>query len=291
LPRKTENCKPDPKYTPRVTPPVLIAQQGTPSLPSSDTLAEAVLWDYSFSCLLAGDAAFEITYNEDRAVAYTVALEDARGIAQIRVTAASGALPLVLMDGMTLVPIDGVYQYRRPEGSLLTYEDAAATRMRTVVIERLSAIDVQSARATVQGVTFPDPFIPFIENVQFIDIGGPPATIAAHLAAVLQTLLGTSPYATQPASIECRYGYTLGGLPIEAPVVLVRRQDLAIGFDDQLLEQIEASVRQWLDTVQPTSTGARLIFSLTLWSAVPRFDAPLLRLANVSVSMSDVVFG
>jgi hypothetical protein len=234
---------------------ILIAQQGTPSVPSSDTLAEAVLWDYSLTCLLEDDGAFEITYNEDRTVAYTLAREDP----DLRVTAASGAIPRVLIAGSTL----------------------------TVIMERLNAVDVQSARAT----GFAEPVIPYLENSERIVIGGQPATIAAHLTTVLNTLLGTSPFATQPASIEVRYGYTLGDMPIEAPVVLVTRQDLAIGFDDQLIDQIASSLHQWFDAVQPPSTGGRLIFTLMFWSAIPRFDAPLLRLANVSVSMADVVLG
>jgi hypothetical protein len=256
LPRKTEDCKPDPTYTPRV---ILIAQQGTPSLPSSDTLAEAVLWDYSVTCLFEDDGAFEITYNEDRTVVYTLTREDA----DVRVTAASGAIPRVLIDGSTV----------------------------RVILERLNAIDVQSARATVETSGFPEPVIPYLESTERIDIGGQPATIAAHLTALLHTLLGTSPFATQPASIEVHYGYTLGGMPIEAPVVLVTRQDLAIGFDDQLIDQIASSLHQWFDAVQPPSTGGRLIFTLMFWSAIPRFDAPLLRLTNVSVAMADVVLG
>lgn len=271
-------------------PPILIAQQGTPSVPSSATLAETLLWNYIFTCYLGGGAAFDVTYNEERTVACTLALEDAGGIARIRVTASAGVPPLVLIPETTLVAGDGAYRYRTADGSLLSFEDAASNRMRTIVFERLNVIDVQSARAAIHDIRFPEPLLPSLENDQRIELGGgPPAPLAAHLNALLHALIASSPFATQPASIECRYGYTIGGLPLEAPIVLVTRQDLAIGFDEPLLDQIAASVRQWLDTVQPPSTGARLIFGVKFWNAIPRIDAPLLRLTNLSLSMSDVV--
>jgi hypothetical protein len=233
-------------------PPYLISQQGSITAPESDRLEEAVLWDYTFAFGPEGDASFDVTYNEDRTVAYTIVEE--------QVTASDGAVPRVSIDG-------GV---------------------RTVLFERLDVIDVQSARANVQGVAFPEPTLPFVQNAQQIDIGGGPARISVHLTSVLQTLLGNSPFASQPTSIECRYAYAIGGVPIEAPVVLLARQDVAIGFDEQLMEQVEEAIRQWLDAVKPPSTDARLVFALTFWSAIAQTDAPLLRLTNLSLPMSDV---
>jgi hypothetical protein len=158
----------------------------------------------------------------------------------------------------------------------------------TVVIDRLDIIDVQSAIASAQDVSFVEPLAPAIENVMTIDIGGAPATIAQHLSTLLDTLLGNSPFATQSTAIACRYAYDIGGLAIEAPVVLVTRQEVAIGFDDPLVEMIAASVMQWLDAVKPPATNARLVFDLTFWNMVVP-DALLLRLANISLPMADVV--
>lgn len=232
-------------------PPYLVSQQGAVSAPESDRLEEAVLWDYTFAFGPDGDVSFDVTYNEDRTVAYTIVGE--------QVTASEGAVPRVSTDGF-----------------------------QTVVFERLDVIDVQSARASVQGVAFSEPTLPFVQNAQQIDIGGGPARISVHLTTVLQTLLGNSPFASQPTSIECRYAYAIGGVSIEAPVVLLARQDVAIGFDEELMEQVEAAVRQWLDAVKPPATDARLVFALTFWSAIAQTDAPLLRLTNLSLPMSDV---
>lgn len=270
-------------------PPFLLSQQGLPSVPSSSDLGEATLWDYRFELYFAGGTSFEVVYNETKTTSYTMELLDAGGIAQIRVTASSGSLPLILIPETTLVPTDGVYRYRWPDGNLLTFEEAVGTERHAIVMERLAVLDVQSARAVVQGVTFPQPLIPFIENTEQIGIGSHPATIAAHLTSLLRLLLGNSPFASQPAAIQVRYAYVIGGVPVEAPVLLLARQDIAIGFDDQLIEQIAAAIRQWLDAVQPPPTEARLLFGFTFWSAAPRTDAHLLRLANVSLPMTDVV--
>lgn len=272
-------------------PPVLVSQQGVPSVPSGNTLDEAVLWDYSYtSLLLLGDTPFEVTFNDDRTESYTMTLEDADGIAQVRVTASAGALPLVVYGDTELVPVDGAYQYRMADGSLLTFVDASEMRNRIMVtIPRLDVLDVQSARATIGGHSFAEPFLPFIENDQPIALGGAPASIAAHLNGLLQMLLANSPFASQPMAIECRYGYAIGGLPIEAPVVLVTRQDVAIGFAEELVEMIASSIQQWLEAVKPPATDAELIFTLTFWSALPRTDATLLRLARVTLPMTSVV--
>jgi hypothetical protein len=239
-----------------------MSQQGVPSVPSSDTLGEAVLWDYRFTMYYAGDTAFEVTFNEERTVSYTVALEDVGGVTQVKVTS-SGALPLA------------------------QYEEDRSTW--TVTIPRLDVLDVQSARATVQGIAFAEPMLPFLENGEAITPGAGPASLAAHLTAMLQTLLANSPFASQPMSLECRYGYDIGGVPIEAPVVLVTRQDVAIGFAEELVGMIADSIQQWMDAVQPPATDARLILALTFWSAIARTDAPLLRLTQVVVPMASVV--
>lgn len=270
--------------------PVLLSQHSIPSVPSSDTLAEAVLWNYHFALASEGNTTFEITFNETRSVAYSMELRDSDGVAEMVLTASSGALPLLLILDTAMVRTDdGVYRYRMSDGSLLSFEDASAMRIRTVVIERLDVIDVQSARASVQEMSFDTPLIPFVENLQRIDIGDRPATIATHLTSLLQTLLGHSPFASQPASIECRYAYALDSMPIEAPVLLAMRQEIAIGFDEELINQIASGIQLWLDAVQPPTSDARLVFNLTLWSAIPHTDAPLLRLANISLPMTGVV--
>lgn len=266
-----------------------MSQQGTVSVPDGERIDDAVLWDYSFSFHLEGDTAFEVTYNGDRTSAYTIAMQDAGGVAEVRVTASAGALPLITFADTTVVKEGDAYRYRTPDGALLTYADAASMFVRTVALERLDILDVQSARAAVQNVSFAEPVLPFVQNAQRIDIGGAPASITVHLSSVLQMLLGNSPFAAQPTSIECRYGYAIGGLPIEAPVVLVARQDLAIGFDEPLIEQVEAAIRQWLVAVQPPVREACLIFALTFWSAITPAGAPLLRLTNLTLPMSDVV--
>jgi hypothetical protein len=71
-------------------------------------------------------------------------------------------------------------------------------------------------------------------------------------------------------------------------VLLVARQDVPIGFDEEFIAQMTTAIDQWFEAVQPPSTDARLIFAVTLWSAVPHIDATLLRLASVSLPMSDV---
>lgn len=270
-------------------PPVFISQQSNASVPTSDSLEEAVLWDYGFTFYFRGDTTFDVTFNEEGTVSYSLALEDAGGIAQIRVTASAGSLPLVLYPDTTLIASANGYQYRNDDGTLLTFEDAAERFQRTVVIERLDALDVQSARATMQTITFPAPMIPFIESSAQLDIGGNPGSLPSHLTAMLQTLLANSPFAIQPLSLECRYAYVIGGVPVEAPVLLLPRSDFAIGFDEQIVDQIASGITQWLDAVQPPESGARLLFALTFWTAIPRMDARLLRLTNLSLAMTDVV--
>jgi hypothetical protein len=269
-------------------PPYLISQQGVPSVPSANDLEEALLWDYSFTFAPEGNHSLEVTFNEEQSVAYELDLENVDGNAQIRVTAASGALPLVLLPDMKLVETNDLYRYEKADGTPLTFEEAETIGWRTMVFQRLDVLDVQSARPTIAGQSFQELLIPFLENSTTLPIGGTPGTIAEHLTWLFDTLLGNSPFATQPASIECRYGYELGGMPIEAPVVLVTRQDFAIGFDEELIEQIAGAIAQWLEAVQPPTTNARLIFGLTFWCAIPRTNAPLLRLPNVSLPMSDV---
>ena len=270
-------------------PPALLFQQCVPSVPSSDELQEAALWNYSFTFQFADSTPFEVTFNGKQIVSAEIALEEADGIAQIRVTASSDALPVVLIPGTDLVPTEGAYRYRKSDGTMLTLGEAMAIPDRTVVFQRMHVLHVQSARASVQGACFAAPLVPLVENTARIEIGGGPATLAQHLTSLLQRLLGDSPFASQSLGIECRYGYDLGGVPIEAPVLLVVRQDVAIGFDDQLVEHSAGAIRQWLDAVQPAQAGARLILTLTFWSSTAPSDAPLLRLTNVSLAMSDVI--
>jgi hypothetical protein len=269
--------------------PILLSQHGVPSVPSSDTLAEAVLWDYHCAFMSESNTTLEVTFNETRVVTYSIELRDVDGVAEIVVSASSGALPLVLIPDTALIRTDdGAYRYRMSDGTLLLFEDVGTMSVRTLVIERLDVIDAQSVRVSMEEVSL-EPLLPFVENLQRIDIGDRPATMATHLTSLLQTLLGHSPFATQPASIECRYAYTIGGMPIEAPVLLVVRQEIAIGFDEELIGQIASGIQQWLDTIQPPTTDARLVLDLTLWNSIPRTDAPLLHLANVSLAMTAVV--
>ena len=94
-------------------PPVLLSQQCLPSVPSGDTLAEAVLWDYHCTFASEGNGTFELTFNEARVVTYSMEIRDIGGVAEIVVTASSGALPLLLILDTTLVRTDGgAYRYR-----------------------------------------------------------------------------------------------------------------------------------------------------------------------------------
>jgi hypothetical protein len=235
-------------------------------MPSSEALGEAVLWDYRFTLLLFGDTVFEVTFNDERSVSYSMTFHEADGVAHVDVTASEGTLPVVSSDDV-----------------------AELWKRVTVTIPRLNVLHVQSARATVQGVSFPEPLRPFLEQSQTIALGGgEQASISAHVTSLLQMLLGNSPFASQPLAIECRYGYAIGGLPIEAPVVLVARQDVAIGFAEELVGMVESSIQQWMAAVQPPSTEARLIFTLNFWNALARTDAPLLRLTRVVLPMTAV---
>ena len=68
---------------------------------------------------------------------------------------------------------------------------------------------------------------------------------------------------------------------VQAPVVLVPRQDVDIATDRALIEQIAGSVTQWREMAQPPSTGARLLFKITLWNTLGDQQSPLLHLQNV----------
>jgi hypothetical protein len=270
-------------------PPSLISQQGSPSDPTSDALEEAVLWDYSFT-FYGGppDARFAVTFNEERTIEYAIALEDVDGIAQVRVSSDAETLPVVLFADTELVPADDAYRYQTSDGAMLTFAEAEEPRSRTVVFRGLDVLSVQSARASVEETSFPSPFLPFIDNNESIEIGVTPAPLGAHIAALLQSLLESSPFAKQGLSLESHYSYSIGGVSVEAPVLLFMRQEVAIGFDEELIEQIASALQQWLDAVQPPTADAHLIFVLTLWNATPRTDAVLLRLGRVSLAMSAV---
>ena len=267
-----------------------LSQQQAPSVPSSTSFDDAVLWNYSVTLVASGsDIRFEVTWNRDRTESYVATFEDVDGVAQIRVTASAGDPPLPLLAETTLVATDGGYRYRNSDGSWLPYAEAVDTRTRTFVFERLNVLHVQSALSRAGEVAFGEPLLPFVEQREPIDAGaGAGGSIAEQLASIFRTLLAESPFASQPVALECRYGYVIGGVPVEAPVVLVQRQEVAIGFDEQLIDMIAGSIHQWLDAVQPPATEARLIFAITFWSALPRVDAPLLRLAHVSMPMSGV---
>lgn len=248
-----------------------------------------MLWDYSFTFHGAPDAAYTVTFNEEQTVEGSIVLEDANGIAQIRATASSGKPPLVLLPTTTLVMSNGTYRYRTSDGTLLPYADAEHGYVRTVVFGGLHVIDVQSAHATVQEVSFENPYLPFINNEQVIEIGAAPASIGAHLTSLLHTLLNNSPFASQSLTFECRYAYTISGVPVDAPILLFMRQDVPIGFDEQLIDQITSAIDQWREAIQPPTTNGRFVFSLTLWNATPHTDSVLLRLGKVTLPMSAVV--
>lgn len=268
-------------------PPHFVSQLGTRSTPSATRLDEVVLWDYSVTAWMVAGASIELTYNGSRSESFVVTLENADGIAQVRVAPASELAPRLLFPDTTPVAVDGALQYELAGGGLLQFPEAEGIGMRTIIVQRLDVRTIQSAQLTIDGVPSPQPLIPFLECDDEVMIGGTPATLAAHLETLLQTLLGASPFASQ-ASLECRYGYGIGGLPIEAPVLLVTRQDVAIGFDEELVEGIADGIGQWLEAVQPPASDARLLFAISLWSGLPRTDAPLLRLARVALPMTGV---
>ncbi|MEO8035340.1 MAG: hypothetical protein ABI837_12970 [Acidobacteriota bacterium] len=267
--------------------PSLVSQQSSVSYPSSENLGQAILWDFALTVDAEGLATLDVRWNESRRDSYALVLENADGAAQIRTSGGSEPLPLVLMAETTPVAIDGAYQYRLADGSLLAFEDAAAMRLWTIVFEQLDVRAVQSARASVEGVAFTEPLIPFIENDAAINIGGAADTLVGHLTSLLQTLLAGSPLASQTVELECRYGYLLGGVEIAAPVVLLPRQDLSTGSDDIIVAEVARSIEQWLVAVEPPATEARLIFSVSLWSGI--VDAPVLRLGKLLLPMTDVV--
>jgi hypothetical protein len=270
-------------------PPALAAQHGTPSFPTTGRLAEAVLWDYSFSFYLFGDTEFAVTYNEERTVTYSMMVVDAEGVGEIHVTASSGLLPLVTIPDTTAIPADRGYRYRTDDGSFLTADQLMLdVSTRTVVIPRLSIHDVQSAKASVQQVTFREPLLPSLAFEQGFLIGETEAPLREHLTTLLQTILGAGTFATQPLSLECHYGYSLGGLPVEAPVALMPRQDFAIATDAELIDEIAGSIAQWRDTIQPPVTEGRFSFKLKLWNAVPDQKAVLLQLGRVTLPISSV---
>lgn len=248
-----------------------------------------MLWDYSFTFYDGpANARFAVTFNEERTIEYAIALEDVDGIAQVRVSSDAGTLPLVLFDGTDVIPSDGAYRYQTSNGEMLTFADAEESRSRTVLFRNFDLRSVQSARASVEDRSFPEPFLPFIDNNENIEIGVTPAPLGAHITALLQTLLESSPFAKQGLALETHYSYSIGGVSVEAPVLLFMRQDVSIGFDEELIEQIASALQQWLDAVQPPTADAHLIFALTLWNATPRTDAVLLRLGHVSLAMSAV---
>lgn len=264
-------------------PPYLTTQHGQPSVPSTSDFHDVVLWDYSFSFHYEGDVGFTITYNEERTVAYSMAIVDAGGTGELRLTAESGPIPMVSIPRTTAVPTGNGCRYQNDEGAFLTAEELVQEAgTRTVTIEGLSIVDTQSARATVEGVTFPRPLLPLLVYEQPFLLEPAGASLADQLTAVLQPLLGPDTFPAQPLSLECHYGYTIGGLPVVAPVVLVPRQDFTIDTDAELIAQIATSFAMWKETVQPPTTGARIVLKVELWNALLDQKATLLQLASVS---------
>lgn len=248
-----------------------------------------MLWDYAFTFDFQGDTEFAITYNESTTVAYAIMAVDAGGTGELHVTASSGELPLVTLAGTTAVPADHGYRYRQLDGTFLSYEELTfeASR-RTIVVPRLSIREVQSAKASVQERAFDQPLLPLLEFAQPFTLAAHPAPLREHLTSFLKTILGPATFATQPLSLECHYGYTVSGMAVEVPVVLVARQDVAISTDEQLIDQIAASIEQWRETLQPPTTDARLLLQVTLWNALLDQRAKLLHLANVSLPTTSI---
>jgi hypothetical protein len=220
-------------------PPSLVSQTATRSCPGSTQLDEIVLWDYAFTIAGESDITFEVTWNEEQTVAYT-------------------------MQQAKVVNVDGP--------------------LRTIVFERLDLREVQCARASAQGVAFPASIAPSVEVVSPVTIDAATDSVSANLAAFFATLTSGS---TWPIEIRCFYSYTLNGLSIAVPVVLVPRQDVTID-DATLFEQIEASIQQWLHAAQPPTSDARLSLAITIWSTIPGVDAPLLQIADASLAMTAV---
>jgi hypothetical protein len=275
-----------------IEPPMLTTQHGAASVVPAEVLDDALLWDYSFSFWIRDESlpsqmSLAITLNEERTATYELLTEDANGLLQIRVTPPDIA---VMLDAATPVAMgDGVFQYRRQDGTMVGSEDWQSMSQRTIVLTRLNIIDVQSARGSADGVTFDAPYLPSLESTSRFDIGSGPNTLAGHLTTLLHGLLGNAPFATQQLSLACHYGYTIGGMPVRAPVLLVSRQELSIGFDELLIEEIAGSIGQWLAAVQPPANEARLIFDLTVWNATRHTEAVLLHLGELSLAMENVI--
>jgi hypothetical protein len=268
---------------------LLRSQQGTPSTGDDPRLEELPLWDYACTIYVAENTSFEVTYNETRTIECSMSDEEVRGLGQLRVTAAAGPIPIVHLEDAITVPIEGGYQYRHDDGRSLTLDEIRNSTIRTIVFARLNVFDIESARGSLQGITFTAPVMPSIEITRPIAIGNEEAaSITTHLRSFLNGLFGESHSATRPVRIECRYVYSLDGLPVAAPVVLVPRHDFSID-DLGVLEQIESSIQQWLAAAQPPATDARLSFTVIVWSRLTERQEPLLKIADASLAMSAVV--
>lgn len=146
-------------------------------------------------------------------------------------------------------------------------ETRATDGQRAITIERLNVLETKSVRVHMDGVTFAELLVPFIEQHNEIAID--------NVDTLLNDIEGAAQF-----SIGCYYIYDLAGMPIELPVVLVARQDYAA----ELGAAMHGAVAQWLDAAQPPSTNARLRLDLTLWSA-PDADQPLARLSHLVMPM------
>ncbi|HEX6160302.1 MAG TPA: hypothetical protein VF111_09065 [Thermoanaerobaculia bacterium] len=158
--------------------------------------------------------------------------------------------------------------YPVPEG-----EQLAA---RSMTIERLDLGEIRSARAAFGEITFREPVSASIENANEIAFGsGAPATMEGHLAALFRWLR------PEEFSLEVHYRYQVGGMPVEAPVALVTRQE----FTEELIEHITGAMRQWQETIDPPVTDAYWRFQVTLWHA----GAQVLRLSHLLLAVRDVI--
>ena len=128
--------------------PSLVSQQSSVSYPSSENLAEAMLWDFALTVYAEDFAGLEVLWNESRRDSYAVTLENVEGSARVRTSGGSEPLPLVLIGETTPVAVDGAYQYRRGDGDLLSFDDAAGMQSRTIVFERLDVRAAPRARAS-----------------------------------------------------------------------------------------------------------------------------------------------
>ena len=141
-------------------PPYLTEQRALPSHPSSSILAEVVCWDYSFTFYDHGNTSFEVVLNEKESRSYSISVHDRDGVGELRVTGDSATVPLVRIAGADTIAVDGAYRFQQQDGSFVPAAALEEWSARMVVLEHLSILDVQSARAVIGSATFPEPLWP-----------------------------------------------------------------------------------------------------------------------------------